>query len=172
VPTTRFEYFVAACGVIAIAVLGTFTVFAWRDYHNSATAAVLTSSAPAQPASTPPSRSAPAPPATPASTTTSASAAAARSTRSPQRSPSLVLSAARGDSWVDARVGGQTGTALYEGMLVQGKSVRLKKKATIWLRLGAPQNLDVRVDGKRTTLPSGTATMQLAGGKLTTLSLG
>ena len=171
-PTTRFEYFVAACGVIAIAVLGTLTAFAWRDYHNSATAAVVTPPAAAQPASAPLSRSVPSPPPSPASTTSSAPAAAAGSISSPRRSQGLLLRAARGDSWVDARVGGQTGTALYEGMLVQGKSVRLKKKATVWLRLGAPQNLDARLDGKPTTLPSGTATLQLAGGKLTLLSVG
>jgi cytoskeletal protein RodZ len=64
----------------------------------------------------------------------------------------LVLRASGGDSWVLARSGSPDGRLLYERTLASGDAVRLHG-TRIWLRLGAPWNLDARLDGKRLALP-------------------
>jgi hypothetical protein len=56
---------------------------------------------------------------------------------------------------VVARDGSETGPVLYEGLLQQGSSTRLKAKR-IWLSLGAAANLDVLIDGKPEEVPEGT----------------
>lgn len=61
-----------------------------------------------------------------------------------------VLTAARGRVWVLVRSGGPTGKVLFEGVLEQGKTLplSLSRSPRIWLRVGAPWALDVRVGGK------------------------
>lgn len=54
-----------------------------------------------------------------------------------------------------ARNGSSTGPVLYEGLLQQGASTRLKAKR-LWLSLGAAANVDVVIDGKPEELPGGT----------------
>jgi hypothetical protein len=56
-----------------------------------------------------------------------------------------VLRAARGDCWIDARRGA---TVVWRGTLRSGRSLRLPVSHRLWLRLGAPWNLDVTVAGK------------------------
>jgi hypothetical protein len=58
-----------------------------------------------------------------------------------------VFSAARGRSWVTVRVGGETGKVLYEGILEQGKTLRFGVKQALWVRMGRPSQLDVRLAG-------------------------
>jgi cytoskeleton protein RodZ len=70
--------------------------------------------------------------------------------RTPPPAPArvnAVLSASRGDSWVEARRGSAEGASLYEGLLRLGDSARLSAPR-IWLRLGAASNIDIRVNGK------------------------
>ena len=62
-------------------------------------------------------------------------------------SVAVVLAAARGDCWLSARLGSRAGPTLYEGLLRQGETVRLRGKQ-LWVRLGAPWNLDARLNGK------------------------
>lgn len=61
-----------------------------------------------------------------------------------------VLTAARGRVWLLVRSGGPTGKVLFEGVLEQGKALPLSLSSSprIWLRVGAPRALDVRVGGK------------------------
>jgi cytoskeletal protein RodZ len=68
------------------------------------------------------------------------------------RRPALVavVSAARGDCWISVRVGSRDGTVVHEGMLREGQTVRLGLKRALWVRLGAPWNVDVRVAGRAT----------------------
>jgi len=59
----------------------------------------------------------------------------------------LVLRATRGDSWLMVRAGAEAGELLYEGTLARGRTLRFVGRR-LWLRVGAPANLDVRLNGK------------------------
>jgi hypothetical protein len=59
-----------------------------------------------------------------------------------------VLSAARGRSWVSVRVGGANGRVLFQGILEQGKTLRFGLKDHLWVRMGRPWLLDVRLGGR------------------------
>ncbi len=68
----------------------------------------------------------------------------------------LVVTAARGDSWLAARAGSAAGKALYEGILKRGETVSLAAPR-IWIRFGAAANLDLALNGKRLAeVPVGT----------------
>jgi transcriptional regulator with XRE-family HTH domain len=76
--------------------------------------------------------------------------------RHPASLPHLTLLAARGDCWLSAHVGDRTGLVLWEGILYQGRSLRLSRRS-VWIRIGAPWNLDARLNGKPLrTLPANT----------------
>jgi cytoskeleton protein RodZ len=60
-----------------------------------------------------------------------------------------VFRAARGNCWLLVRSGGATGAVLYERTLAQGATVRLRLGSGLWVRFGAPWNLDVTVAGRR-----------------------
>jgi cytoskeleton protein RodZ len=59
-----------------------------------------------------------------------------------------VLTAARGRVWLLVRSGSATGRVLYEGVLEQGQKLPVTLSPRVWLRVGAPWNLDVRVSGR------------------------
>jgi hypothetical protein len=59
-----------------------------------------------------------------------------------------VLNASRGRSWVLVRAGGANGKKLYEGILEQGKSLRFGVAQNLWVRMGRPSMLDVRLAGR------------------------
>ena len=83
----------------------------------------------------------------------------------------VVLTAARGDSWVEVHVGSASGKALYAGTLTQGNRVHYRK-SRLWIRLGRSSNLDATVDGKPATLPLGTASVVVQDGRLRTVQNG
>lgn len=58
----------------------------------------------------------------------------------------LVLTATDGDCWMLVRAGGPQGPQLYQGTLEQGQRLPIKKKR-IWLQLGRPDLLTVRLNG-------------------------
>ena len=60
----------------------------------------------------------------------------------------LTLRAADGECWLIARAGGPQGRQLYQGTLEQGQTLPLKGKK-IWLQLGRPDLLAVKVDRHR-----------------------
>jgi Helix-turn-helix domain/Domain of unknown function (DUF4115) len=69
--------------------------------------------------------------------------------------PVLKLTAARGVCWLEVRIGSSSGRTVFEGTLRAGASVRFGLRRSLWIRFGAPSNLDARI-GKRTvtaTLP-------------------
>lgn len=136
-----------AVGVLVLAVLvaAVLNVLVWQGHFVDDEG----SAAPARPTATreqPP----PVPPPPPAITRTTPVAPPATPAVS-----TIVLSASRGDCWVLARNGSSTGPVLYEGLLQQGTSTRLKAKR-LWLSLGAAANVDVVIDGKPEELPGGT----------------
>jgi Domain of unknown function (DUF4115) len=72
----------------------------------------------------------------------------------------LILSATRGDCWVEVRAGSATGQALYAGTLTTGRSLRFNRPR-LWLRLGAASNVDIVVNGRPSSVPPGTVELTL-----------
>jgi transcriptional regulator with XRE-family HTH domain len=58
----------------------------------------------------------------------------------------LVLIAARGNCWLLVRDGSGAGPILYQGLLSEGQSLRFARRH-LWIRVGAPWNLDARLNG-------------------------
>ena len=59
-----------------------------------------------------------------------------------------VFRAARGRCWLLVRSASATGPVLYEQVLEQGASLRLRVGGGLWVRMGAPWNLDLTVAGR------------------------
>jgi len=59
----------------------------------------------------------------------------------------LILVAARGNCWLSVRTGSREGRVLYEGLLREGEVVRVAG-ARLWVRIGAPWNLEARLNGQ------------------------
>ena len=60
-----------------------------------------------------------------------------------------VLVASRGDCWLWVRAGGATGPTVYEATLAQGKTLSIDlKNGPVWIDVGDPPSLDVRLGGK------------------------
>jgi cytoskeletal protein RodZ len=59
------------------------------------------------------------------------------------------LVASRGDSWLWVRKGSASGPTVYESTLLQGKTLTVSlKNGPVWIRMGDPPSLDVRLGGK------------------------
>ncbi|HET8751419.1 MAG TPA: RodZ domain-containing protein [Gaiellaceae bacterium] len=59
-----------------------------------------------------------------------------------------MLVASRGSSWLWVRKGGATGPTVYEGTLLQGKTLPVDlASGPVWIRIGDPTALDVRLGG-------------------------
>ena len=72
--------------------------------------------------------------------------------------PSLLLAAARGPCWLLARIGSVSGPVVEEHTLQQGQTARFGLKQPLWIRLGAPWNLDASIGNHVVTasLPAST----------------
>jgi cytoskeletal protein RodZ len=56
--------------------------------------------------------------------------------------------ASRGASWLWVRSGSSSGPTVYEGTLLQGKTLPVSlKNGPVWIRIGDPPNLDIRLGG-------------------------
>jgi cytoskeletal protein RodZ len=83
--------------------------------------------------------------------TAAAAPPAARSTPGPKPATlarTTVIQAPRGRCWLSIRAGGPNGAIVFEGMLEQGKTLRLPLRHDLWVRMGAPTALDITVGGK------------------------
>jgi hypothetical protein len=85
-----------------------------------------------------------------------APARAARRALRKARPATLVLTAAQGPCWLSVHLGSRAGRNLHEGTLEQGQSLRFAAKR-LWIRLGAPSNLEASLKGARVSLPDDTA---------------
>jgi cytoskeleton protein RodZ len=74
-------------------------------------------------------------------------------TRRPPRAvvPHLQLVASRGDCWLEIHAGSRRGPLLHEGILPRGGSLTIARRF-LWIRIGAPASLDVRLNGRRLPL--------------------
>jgi hypothetical protein len=70
----------------------------------------------------------------------------------PARS-TFAFTAARGDSWFQARSGSFGGRVLWEGKLLEGETVRLRSRR-LWIRFGAASYIDLTIDGRPVRLPA------------------
>jgi cytoskeletal protein RodZ len=62
---------------------------------------------------------------------------------------SAVVVASRGNSWLWVRSGSAGGPTVYEGTLLQGKTLPVSlKNGPVWIRVGDPPSVDVRLGGK------------------------
>jgi hypothetical protein len=70
-------------------------------------------------------------------------AATRTTTSTPIRSQiaTVIVTAARGDCWISARLGSENGPVLEERLLAQGESVTLRG-ARVWMSIGASGNVD------------------------------
>jgi Helix-turn-helix domain len=84
----------------------------------------------------------------------------------------LVLTAARGDSFLQVRNGGVNGKLLWEGTLEQGQAQRFFRYHRLWLDLDQPQNLNAKVNGRRVELPTEPAVVLVTPNRVRTLSTG
>jgi hypothetical protein len=64
----------------------------------------------------------------------------------------IALVATRGPCWLSVRLGSDTGRLLYERTLEHGQTVGFSGPR-LWIRIGAPWNLDATLNGKRVQLP-------------------
>lgn len=167
---TRPERMVAWIGFAAIAALLTLTVLAWRDYTEptSASGTALASQrtqppVAASPAAAPPVAATPPPvAATPAGSTQPPPPAPPKS-RPASEADTIALHAARGDCWLEVRRGDEV---LFAGILAEGQR-RSFSGRRLELTLGAPNNVDAKLNGKSVTnFPDGTSTAVLAEGRL------
>lgn len=134
---------VTLAGIVAVTVL---VVVAWRFSSGEPPAqnSILPNASATQPAS----GESVEPPATSQETTEPITA---------QPVARLVLTAARGDCWVQVRAGSVSGRLLFEGTLEQGQAKRFTRKR-LWLEVGAASNLNVRLNGRRVqSFPQGPA---------------
>ena len=60
-----------------------------------------------------------------------------------------VVVASRGDSWLWVRSGGAAGPTVYQGTLLQGKTLPVNlKNGAVWIRIGDPPSIDVHLGGR------------------------
>jgi hypothetical protein len=96
-------------------------------------------------------------------------------TAAPPRTPKvrkarLVLAAAHGPSWMEVRAGSVNGETLYEGTLELGQTQRFTAKR-LWINLGSPANLRVRLNGRAARdFPTTSAVVLVTAKRVRTLS--
>jgi hypothetical protein len=56
------------------------------------------------------------------------------------------------------RIGGPNGKEIYRGTLLQGRSLRYRLGQPLWMRMGRPLALDIRVGSRLVTGLPGVAT--------------
>jgi hypothetical protein len=73
--------------------------------------------------------------------------------RRPLRKARFTIVATRGTCWLSVHLDSEQGRVLYQRTLRLGEHVRFEA-ARLWVRLGAPWNLDATLNGKHVALPA------------------
>jgi len=97
-----------------------------------------------------------------------ASVAPPRAGRPQPRQAEVVLAASRGPCWLTVRLGSASGRMLYDGTLEPGRRARFAG-ARLWIRFGAPWNVDATLNGKRVSLPGSTGDVMVTPGAVRSL---
>jgi cytoskeletal protein RodZ len=63
----------------------------------------------------------------------------------PPPTPALTLKAVRGPCWIDVHLYSASGKIVYINTLAQGVTVRFSLRRPLWIRLGAPSNLNATI---------------------------
>ena len=85
----------------------------------------------------------------------------------------LVVTAARGPSFLRVRNGGANGKLVWEGTLEQGQTQRFVKYRRLWIDLDEPQNLNVKLNGRRVAdFPTEPAVVVVSADGVRTISTG
>jgi hypothetical protein len=108
-----------------------------------------------------------------AADTTTSGGGATTGAREPGPRFRLLLTAARGNSFVEVRNGGVNGRLVWEGTLEEGHTQPFTKYRRLWLDLEQPQNLTVRLNGRRLAdLPGRAAVVVATADGVRTVSTG
>jgi cytoskeleton protein RodZ len=83
----------------------------------------------------------------------------------------VVLRATRGPCWLSIRRGSERGRQLFQGTLEPGQSRRIAQ-GPLWIRIGAPWNLEATLTGDRLSLPQTVADVVVTAAGIRTLSTG
>jgi cytoskeleton protein RodZ len=139
---------VAGAVVLAAAVAG---LAAWRLAGSSSPTVAQ-----------PPASGLPAAAAAPAPTVSTKPAA--KNAPAPAVAPAFaVIRASRGDCWLSVHAGGPHGALLFEGILSRGATKQFALTHPVWMRMGRPGVLDVRVSGRPVAgLPNAPANIVLS----------
>jgi cytoskeletal protein RodZ len=81
--------------------------------------------------------------------------ARAAQTASAARRVTVEVRAARGDSFMEVRARDRGGRPLYRGTLERGQLQRFLRLRAVYISLGSPDNVVVRVNGNRVAFPNG-----------------
>ncbi|HEY3542203.1 MAG TPA: RodZ domain-containing protein [Gaiellaceae bacterium] len=72
------------------------------------------------------------------------------------------IAAVRDTSWLSVRIGGPSGREIFRGTLQRGRSLTFGLARPIWVRMGRPQALDIRIGKTRVAgLPGNPANLVL-----------
>lgn len=87
----------------------------------------------------------------------------------PRPLAALTLTSSRGSCWLQVQIGSATGKTVYEQTLQQGQVVRFGLRRALFIRLGAPWNLDASIGGRPVTaaLPAQTGNVRAAASGIT-----
>jgi cytoskeleton protein RodZ len=91
-------------------------------------------------------------------TTTPAPLPAPQTVKHPATVARIVLAASRGRCWLSVHSGSAAGRSVFERTLQPGQSARFVSRR-LWIRIGAPWNLDATLNGKSVQLPASTASV-------------
>ena len=70
----------------------------------------------------------------------------------------IVLAASRGPCWLSVHIGSATGPSVFERTLQPGQTARFVS-TRLWIRVGAPWNVDATLNGNSVQLPASTASV-------------
>jgi cytoskeletal protein RodZ len=69
------------------------------------------------------------------------------------RSATVEVRAVRGDSFMEVRAGSRAGRQIYRGTLERGQVQRFPKQHAVYVSLGSPENILVKLNGNRIRFP-------------------
>jgi hypothetical protein len=90
-----------------------------------------------------------------------AAAVAGESSETAAGDVQVTVRATDGPCWLQARAGSANGKVIYEGTLAPGRELTLSRDR-VWLRLGAPANVKLTLNGRAVREVSATATDLIA----------